>query len=253
MPDGTSRFSCDGQPVYHYMGCSTFSEYTVVLEISIAKIQKLAPLSRVCLLGCGITTGFGAATTLKMFPDATVAIFGLGGVGVSVVQGARVSGAKRIIGIDANPSKFALATKFGCTECIDPTTLSTSIQEHIVEITNGGVDYSFECIGNVNVMRSALESTHKGWGVSTIIGVAPSGSEIKTEPFQLVTGRTWRGSAFGGIKGRSELPGIVQMYMDGKLSVDEYVTFEMPLEKINEAFQLMIDGKSIRTVILFDQ
>ena len=252
MPDGTVRFFKDGQPIYHYMGCSTFSEYTVVADVSLAKIQKEAPLEEVCLLGCGVTTGMGAVmNTAKVKRGETVAIFGLGGIGLAAVIGARMSGASRIIGIDTNPSKFALAQKLGATECINPKDFDKPIQDVVIEITDGGVDYSFECIGNVDVMRAALECCHKGWGESVIIGVAPAGAEIKTRPFQLVTGRVWRGSAFGGVKGRSELPGIISQYMKGEFALSDFITHTMPLEEINTAFDLMHEGKSIRSVILY--
>ena len=254
MPDGTTRFHKDGQPIFHYMGCSTFSEYTVLPEISLAKVNKDAPLKEVCLLGCGVTTGMGAVlNTAKVEEGATVAIFGLGGIGLSAVIGAAMAKASRIIAIDINESKFELARKLGATDCINPKSYDKPIQEVIVELTDGGVDYSFECIGNVNVMRSALECCHKGWGESIIIGVAGAGQEISTRPFQLVTGRVWRGSAFGGVKGRSELPGIVEQYMRGDFKLDDFITHTMGLEKINEAFALMHAGKSIRTVIHFDQ
>lgn len=250
MPDGTVRFFKDGQPIYHYMGTSTFSEYTVVADVSLAKIQLEAPLEEVCLLGCGVTTGMGAVmNTAKVKRGETVAIFGLGGIGLAAVIGARMSGASRIIGIDLNPSKFALAEKLGATECINPQDFDQPIQDVIIEMTDGGVDFSFECIGNVEVMRAALECCHKGWGESVIIGVAPAGAEIKTRPFQLVTGRVWRGSAFGGVKGRSELPGIIEKYMKGEFALSDFITHTMPLENINEAFDLMHEGKSIRTVI----
>jgi S-(hydroxymethyl)glutathione dehydrogenase/alcohol dehydrogenase len=252
MPDGTSRFTCKGQTIFHYMGTSTFSEYTVMPEIAVAKISKTAPLEKVCLLGCGITTGYGAAlNTAKVEPGSTVAVFGLGGVGVSVIQGAKAAGAKRIIGVDINESKYDFAQKMGATECINPKNYDKPIQEVLVELTDGGVDYSFEAIGNPMTMRAALESCHKGWGVSTIIGVAEAGKTIETRPFQLVTGRVWKGTAFGGVKGRSELPGIVDKYLAGELKVDEYVTFTFPLEEINEAFHVMHEGKSIRSVVLF--
>ncbi len=252
MPDGTSRFSYQGQPIYHYMGCSTFSEYTVVNEISLAKIHPQAPHDKVCLLGCGVTTGIGAVhNTAKVKAGDNVAVFGLGGIGLAVVQGARQTKAGRIIGIDTNPEKFALAMKMGATECINPRDQSKPIQEVIVEMTDGGVDFSFECIGNVDVMRAALECCHKGWGESIIIGVAGAGQEIRTRPFQLVTGRVWRGSAFGGVKGRTQLPGMVEQAMRGEIDLDPFVTHELPLEKINEAFGLMHEGKSIRTVIHF--
>lgn len=252
MPDGTTRFSYQGKPIYHYMGTSTFSEYTVVPEIALAKINKKAPLDKVCLLGCGITTGIGAVlNTAKVEPGATVAVFGLGCVGLSALQGASMAKAGRIIAVDINPDKFEMAEALGATDCINPKDFSDSIQSVIIDMTDGGVDYSFECIGSVHTMRSALECCHKGWGKSTIIGVAGSGEEISTRPFQLVTGRVWQGSAFGGVKGRSELPGYVDNYMDNKIKVDEFVTHVMPLEEINKAFSLMHDGKSIRSVILF--
>ncbi|QIF45427.1 S-(hydroxymethyl)glutathione dehydrogenase/class III alcohol dehydrogenase [Aeromonas veronii] len=250
MPDGTPRFSKDGQPIYHYMGTSTFSEYTVLPEISIAKVDPAAPLEEVCLLGCGVTTGIGAVmNTAKVKEGESVAIFGLGGIGLSAVIGARLAKAGRIIAIDINESKFELARKLGATDCINPNDYDKPIQEVIVELTDGGVDFSFECIGNVKVMRAALECCHKGWGESVIIGVAGAGQEISTRPFQLVTGRVWRGSAFGGVRGRSELPSYVQRYMQGEFRLDDFITHTMPLEQINEAFELMHQGKSIRTVI----
>ncbi|HDX8378712.1 S-(hydroxymethyl)glutathione dehydrogenase/class III alcohol dehydrogenase [Aeromonas salmonicida] len=250
MPDGTTRFSKDGQPIYHYMGTSTFSEYTVLPEISIAKVDPAAPLEEVCLLGCGVTTGIGAVmNTAKVKEGESVAIFGLGGIGLSAVIGARLAKAGRIIAIDINESKFELARKLGATDCINPNDYDKPIQEVIVEMTDGGVDFSFECIGNVKVMRAALECCHKGWGESVIIGVAGAGQEISTRPFQLVTGRVWRGSAFGGVRGRSELPSYVQRYMQGEFKLDDFITHTMPLEQINEAFELMHEGKSIRTVI----
>ncbi|WP_348689053.1 S-(hydroxymethyl)glutathione dehydrogenase/class III alcohol dehydrogenase [Aeromonas bestiarum] len=250
MPDGTTRFSKDGQPIYHYMGTSTFSEYTVLPEISIAKVDPAAPLEEVCLLGCGVTTGIGAVmNTAKVKEGESVAIFGLGGIGLSAVIGARLAKAGRIIAIDINESKFELARKLGATDCINPNDYDKPIQEVIVELTDGGVDFSFECIGNVKVMRAALECCHKGWGESVIIGVAGAGQEISTRPFQLVTGRVWRGSAFGGVRGRSELPSYVQRYMQGEFRLDDFITHTMPLERINEAFELMHEGKSIRTVI----
>ncbi|MDM5073455.1 MULTISPECIES: S-(hydroxymethyl)glutathione dehydrogenase/class III alcohol dehydrogenase [Aeromonas] len=250
MPDGTTRFSKDGQPIYHYMGTSTFSEYTVLPEISIAKVDPAAPLEEVCLLGCGVTTGIGAVmNTAKVKEGESVAIFGLGGIGLSAVIGARLAKAGRIIAIDINESKFELARKLGATDCINPNDYDKPIQEVIVELTDGGVDFSFECIGNVKVMRAALECCHKGWGESVIIGVAGAGQEISTRPFQLVTGRVWRGSAFGGVRGRSELPNYVQRYMQGEFRLDDFITHTMPLEQINEAFELMHEGKSIRTVI----
>ncbi|MCX7204535.1 MAG: S-(hydroxymethyl)glutathione dehydrogenase/class III alcohol dehydrogenase [Proteobacteria bacterium] len=252
MPDGTTRFYKDGQPIYHYMGTSTFSEYTVLPEISLAKINKEAPLEEVCLLGCGVTTGMGAVmNTAKVKAGDTVAIFGLGGIGLSAVIGARMAGASRIIGIDINTSKFELAKQLGATDVINPKDFEKSIQDVIVEMTDGGVDFSFECIGNVNVMRSALECCHKGWGESVIIGVAGAGEEISTRPFQLVTGRVWRGSAFGGVRGRSELPSFVDRYMKGEFALSDFITHTMPLEEINTAFELMHEGKSIRSVIHF--
>lgn len=252
MPDGTTRFSIDGKPIYHYMGCSTFAEYTVLPEISLAKINKKAPLEEVCLLGCGVTTGMGAVmNTAKVEKGDSVAVFGLGGIGLSAIIGAVMAGASRIIAIDINESKFDLATKLGATECINPKNYDKPIQEVIVELTDGGVDYSFECIGNVNVMRSALECCHKGWGESVIIGVAGAGQEISTRPFQLVTGRVWRGTAFGGVKGRSELPDYVERYLDGEFKLSDFITHTMPLDDINEAFELMHKGKSIRTVLQY--
>jgi S-(hydroxymethyl)glutathione dehydrogenase/alcohol dehydrogenase len=252
MPDGTRRFSKNGSPIYHYMGCSTFSEFTVVPEIALAKINKAAPLDKVCLLGCGITTGIGAVTnTAKVEPGSSVAVFGLGGIGLSVIQGAVMAQAGRIIAIDTNPDKFDMAKALGATDFINPKDLDVSVTEAVVEMTNGGVDYSFECIGNVDVMREALECCHMGWGVSTIIGVAGAGQEICTRPFQLVTGRSWKGTAFGGVKGRSELPGYVDRYLEGKIEIDRMVTHTLPLDEINTAFDLMHEGKSIRSVIIF--
>ncbi|EPJ46771.1 MAG: S-(hydroxymethyl)glutathione dehydrogenase/class III alcohol dehydrogenase [Osedax symbiont Rs1] len=254
MPDGTSRFSKNGQPIFHYMGCSTFSEYTVLPEISLAKINPEAPLEEVCLLGCGVTTGMGAVVnTAKVQPGDTVAIFGLGGIGLSAVIGAQMAKAGRIIAIDINESKFELAKQLGATDCINPKDYDKPIQDVIVQLTDGGVDFSFECIGNVNTMRSALECCHKGWGESVIIGVAGAGQEISTRPFQLVTGRVWRGTAFGGVKGRSELPEYVERYLKGEFKLDHFITHTMGLEGINEAFDLMHEGKSIRTVIHFDK
>jgi S-(hydroxymethyl)glutathione dehydrogenase / alcohol dehydrogenase len=253
MPDSTSRFSKNGKPIFHYMGTSTFSEYTVVPEISLAVINKAAPLDKVCLLGCGVTTGIGAVlNTAKVTPGSTVAVFGLGGIGLAVIQGAVMARAGRIIGIDLNPGKFELARQMGATDCVNPKDYpGTPIQQVIVDLTDGGVDYSFECIGNVEVMRAALECCHKGWGESVIIGVAGAGQEIRTRPFQLVTGRVWRGSAFGGVKGRTQLPGMVEQAMRGEIALDPYITHRLPLERINEAFDLMHEGKSIRTVIEF--
>ncbi|RKQ60272.1 S-(hydroxymethyl)glutathione dehydrogenase/alcohol dehydrogenase [Vogesella indigofera] len=254
MPDGTTRFSKDGQPIYHYMGTSTFSEYTVLPEISLAKVNPAAPLEEVCLLGCGVTTGMGAVVnTAKVKAGDSVAIFGLGGIGLSAIIGARMAGAGRIIGIDINESKFELAKKLGATDVINPKSFDKPIQDVIVEMTDGGVDFSFECIGNVNVMRSALECCHKGWGESVIIGVAGAGQEISTRPFQLVTGRVWRGSAFGGVRGRSELPDYVERYLNGEFRLDDFITHTMPLQDINTAFDLMHEGKSIRSVIHYGQ
>ncbi|WP_225307658.1 S-(hydroxymethyl)glutathione dehydrogenase/class III alcohol dehydrogenase [Nitrincola iocasae] len=250
MPDGTTRFYKDGKPIFHYMGTSTFAERTVVAEVSLAKIDKAAPLEKVCLLGCGVTTGMGAVTnTAKVKEGDTVAVFGLGGIGLAVIIGAVMAKAGRIIAIDLNEDKFEIAKKLGATDCVNPSKHDKPIQDVIVEMTDGGVDYSFECIGNVNVMRAALECCHKGWGESVIIGVAGAGQEISTRPFQLVTGRVWRGSAFGGVKGRSELPGYVDRFMQGEYELDTFITHTMPLEDINEAFELMHAGKSIRSVV----
>ena len=252
MPDGTSRFSSDGKPILHFMGTSTFSEYTVLPAIAVAKVASEAPLEKICLLGCGITTGIGAVlNTAKVTPGATVAVFGLGGVGLSVIQGAVMASAGRIITVDINPDKEAFARQLGATDFVNPADHDAPIQEVIVELTGGGVDYSFEAVGNVELMRAALECCHKGWGESTIIGVAGAGQEIATRPFQLVTGRVWRGSAFGGVKGRSELPGMVEQYMAGEIKVDEMITHTMGLEDINRAFELMHEGESIRSVIHF--
>uniref|UniRef100_A0A8C0AXI2 Alcohol dehydrogenase class-3 n=1 Tax=Buteo japonicus TaxID=224669 RepID=A0A8C0AXI2_9AVES len=244
MPDGTSRFTCKGKQIYHFMGTSTFSEYTVVADISVAKIDAAAPLDKVCLLGCGISTGYGAAVnTAKVEPGSTCAVFGLGGVGLAVIMGCKIAGASRIIGIDLNKDKYAKAKEFGATECISPQDFKKPIQEVLVEMTDGGVDYSFECIGNVGVMRAALEACHKGWGVSVIVGVAAAGQEIATRPFQLVTGRTWKGTAFGGWKSIDNVPKLVTDYMSKKIKVDEFVTHTLPFDKINEAFELMHTGK----------
>lgn len=252
MPDGTTRFSYEGKPIHHYMGCSTFSEYTVVPEISLAKIDSSAPLEKVCLLGCGVTTGIGATRNAARVGEGdSVAVFGLGGIGLAVIQGAKQAKAGRILGIDTNPDKFALATAMGATDCINPKDYDKPVQDVIVEQTDGGVDWSFECIGNVDVMRAALECCHKGWGESVIIGVAGAGQEISTRPFQLVTGRVWRGTAFGGVRGRTELPGMVEQAMRGEIDLDPFITHTLPLERINEAFDLMHAGKSIRTVIHF--
>src|SRR5690554_1955199 len=252
MPDGTSRFSKDGQPIFHYMGTSTFAEHTVVPEIALAKISKDAPLEKVCLLGCGVTTGMGAVkNTAKVEEGDTVAVFGLGGIGLSVIIGAVMAKAGRIIAIDINEDKFDIAKKLGATDVVNPNDFDKPIQDVIVEMTDGGVDYSFECIGNVKVMRAALECCHKGWGESVIIGVAGAGEEISTRPFQLVTGRVWKGSAFGGVKGRTELPSYVEKAKTGEIPLDVFITHEMPLEDINKAFDLMHEGKSIRSVIHF--
>ena len=250
MPDGSSRFSYNGKPIYHYMGTSTFSEYTVLPEVSLAKVSATAPLDKICLLGCGVTTGIGAVlNTAKVEPGSTVAVFGLGAIGLAVIQGAVMAGAARIIAIDINQTKFELAQQFGATDCISPRNFDDPIQQVIVDMTDGGVDYSFECIGNVKVMRQALECCHKGWGESVIIGVAGAGEEISTRPFQLVTGRVWRGTAFGGVKGRSQLPDYVERYMRGEIKIDEFVTHNMPFSQINDAFDLLHEGKSIRTVL----
>jgi S-(hydroxymethyl)glutathione dehydrogenase/alcohol dehydrogenase len=252
MPDGTSRFSLRGKSILHFMGTSTFSEYTVLPEIAVAKVSPTAPLEKVCLLGCGITTGIGAVlNTAKVEPGATVAVFGLGGVGLSVIQGAVIAKAGRILAVDVNPDKEAMARQLGATDFVNPKAYDRPIQEVIVDLTDGGVDYSFEAVGNVDSMRAALECCHKGWGESTIIGVAGAGQEIRTRPFQLVTGRVWRGSAFGGVRGRTELPGLVDQYMAGKIKVDEMITHTMGLDEINRAFDLMHEGESIRSVIHF--
>lgn len=252
MPDGTSRFSKDGKPIYHYMGTSTFAEYTVCAEISLAKIDPKAPLDKVCLLGCGVTTGIGAVlNTAKVEKGSNVAVFGIGGIGLSVIQGAKMAGANKIIAVDINNAKFEMAKKFGATDFVNPNEIKESPVDAIVKLTDGGADYSFECVGNVKLMRQALECCHKGWGQSIIIGVAGAGEEISTRPFQLVTGRVWKGSAFGGVKGRTELPGYVDKYMSGEINIDDLVTFTMPIEKINDAFQYMKEGKSIRSVVTF--
>ena len=253
MPDGTSRFSKDGKPIFHYMGTSTFAEKTVLPEISLAKIDKSAPLDKVCLLGCGVTTGIGAVlNTAKVEKGATIAVFGIGGIGLSVIQGAKMIEAGKIIAVDINNDKKELAMKFGATDFVNPKEIDGDIVDHVVKMTDGGVDYSFECVGSVELMRNALECCHKGWGESIIIGVAGAGEEISTRPFQLVTGRVWKGSAFGGVKGKTELPGYVKKYMDGEIKLDELVTFTYPLEKINEAFDKMHDGEAIRSVIKFE-
>ncbi len=251
MPDGSSRFSLDGKPLLHYMGCSTFSNYTVLPEIAVAKIRNDIPYDKVCYIGCGVTTGVGAvAFDARVEPGSTVAVFGLGGIGLNVVQGARMVGADRIIGIDTNPAKAELGRQFGMTDFLNPSDVD-DVTAAVIDMTNGGVDYSFECIGNVNTMRQALECCHKGWGESVIIGVAGAGQEIATRPFQLVTGRVWRGSAFGGARGRTDVPKIVDWYMQGKIQIDPLITHTMPLEDINRAFDLMHSGESIRSVILY--
>ena len=251
MPDGTSRFSQGGETILHYMGTSTFSNYTVVPEIALAKIRPDAPFDKVCYIGCGVTTGLGAVmNTAKVEPGANVAVFGLGGIGLNVIQGARIAGANRIIGVDLNPAKRELAERFGMTDFVNPNDVG-DVAAAIVDMTDGGVDYSFECIGNVDVMRQALECCHKGWGESIIIGVAGAGQEIATRPFQLVTGRVWRGTAFGGAKGRTDVPKIVDWYMNGKINIDDLITHTMPLDDINNAFELMHAGESIRSVVVY--
>jgi len=252
MPDGTSRFSHKGKPIFHYMGCSTFSNFTVLPEIAVAKIREDAPFDKVCYIGCGVTTGLGAViNTAKVEPGANVVVFGLGGIGLNVVQGARLAGADMIVGVDLNPAREALARKFGMTHFVNPSEVRGDLVPWLVEITGGGADYSFECIGNVEVMRQALECCHRGWGVSVIIGVAGAGQEIRTRPFQLVTGRVWKGTAFGGARGRTEVPRIVDWYMDGKINIDDLITHQMPLERINEGFDLMLKGESIRSVVIY--
>ena len=251
MPDKSSRFSINGKPIFHYMGTSTFSNFTVVPEIALAKIRDDAPFDKACYIGCGVTTGIGAVLfTAKVEPGANVVVFGLGGIGLNVIQGAKMVGANTIIGVDINPSREKMARKFGMTDFINPKTVENTV-DSIVQLTDGGVDYSFECIGNIKVMREALECTHKGWGRCIIIGVAEAGAEISTRPFQLVTGRKWEGSAFGGARGRTDVPKIVDWYMEGKLNIDDLITHTMPLEKINEGFDLMLAGQSIRSVIIF--
>ncbi|HYC44289.1 MAG TPA: S-(hydroxymethyl)glutathione dehydrogenase/class III alcohol dehydrogenase [Burkholderiales bacterium] len=252
MPDGTSRFSLDGRKILHYMGTSTFSSYTVVPEIALAKIREDAPFDKVCYIGCGVTTGIGAViNTAKVEPGANVVVFGLGGIGLNVVQGARLAGANMIVGVDLNASRRALAEKFGMTHFVNPKEVEGDLVAHLVNLTKGGADYSFECIGNVEVMRQALECCHKGWGVSVIIGVAGAGQEIRTRPFQLVTGRVWKGTAFGGAKGRRDVPKIVEWYMDGKINIDDLITHKLALSDINTGFDLMHEGKSIRSVVVF--
>jgi S-(hydroxymethyl)glutathione dehydrogenase/alcohol dehydrogenase len=250
MPDGTSRFSLGGKPIHHYMGCSTFANFTVLPEIAVAKIRADAPFDKVCYIGCGVTTGIGAViNTAKVEPGANVVVFGLGGIGLNVVQGARMAGADKIIGVDINPSREKLARQFGLTHFVNPATLEGDLVAHLVELTGGGADYSFECVGNVKLMRQALECCHRGWGVSVVIGVAGSGQEIATRPFQLVTGRVWKGSAFGGARGRTDVPKLVDWYMEKKIAIDPLITHKLPLARINEAFDLMHAGESIRTVV----
>jgi len=252
MPDGTSRFSIGGKKIHHYMGCSTFSNFTVLPEIALAKIRPDAPFDKVCYIGCGVTTGIGAViNTAKVEPGANVVVFGLGGIGLNVIQGARIAGANMIVGVDINPAREALARQFGMTHFVNPKDVKGDLVPYLVELTKGGADYSFECVGNVDLMRQALECCHRGWGESIIIGVAGAGQEIKTRPFQLVTGRVWKGTAFGGARGRTQVPQIVDWYMDGKISIDPLITHKLPLNRINEAFDLMHSGESIRTVIEF--
>ncbi|WP_417429510.1 S-(hydroxymethyl)glutathione dehydrogenase/class III alcohol dehydrogenase [Kiloniella sp.] len=252
MPDGTSRFSMDGKMLHHYMGCSTFANYSVLPEIALAKIREDAPFDKVCYIGCGVTTGVGAViNTAKVEPGSNVVVFGLGGIGLNVIQGARMVGANKIIGVDLNDDRKALGEKFGMTDFVNPKDIDGDVVEALVDLTNGGADYSFECIGNVNTMRQALECCHKGWGVSVIVGVAGAGQEIATRPFQLVTGRVWKGTAFGGARGRTDVPQIVDWYMDGKINIDDLITHTMPLDDINSAFDLMHSGESIRSVVLY--
>lgn len=252
MPDGSSRFSLDGKPLHHYMGCSTFANYTVLPEIALAKIRADAPFDKVCYIGCGVTTGIGAVIfTAKVEAGANVVVFGLGGIGLNVIQGARMAGANMIVGVDLNPKREAMARKFGMTHFVNPKDVDGDLVGHLVDLTDGGADYSFECIGNVQVMRQALECCHKGWGVSTIIGVAGAGQEISTRPFQLVTGRRWQGTAFGGARGRTDVPKIVDWYMEGRINIDDLITHHLPLEQINQGFELMERGESIRSVVVY--
>ena len=252
MPDGTSRFSLNGKPVLHYMGCSTFSNFSVLPEIALAKVRKDAPFETICYIGCGVTTGIGAVIfTAKVEPGANVVVFGLGGIGLNVIQGAKLAGADMIVGVDVNPKREALGRKFGMTHFVNPKEVKGDIVPHLVELTKGGADYSFECVGNTTLMRQALECCHKGWGVSTVIGVAGAGQEISTRPFQLVTGRVWKGSAFGGARGRTDVPKIVDWYMDKKINIDDLITHKLPLERINEGFDLMAKGESIRSVVVY--
>ena len=252
MPDGTSRFSYKGKPLLHYMGCSTFANFTVLPEIALAKVRPDAPFEKICYIGCGVTTGVGAVIfTARVQPGDRVVVFGLGGIGLNVIQGARLAGAGQIVGVDVNPARETLARKFGMTDFVNPKSIPGDIVPHLVELTRGGADHSFECVGNVNLMRQALECAHKGWGKSTIIGVAGAGQEIATRPFQLVTGRVWQGSAFGGARGRTDVPRIVDWYMDGKINIDDLITHVLPLERINEGFDLMARGESIRSVVTY--
>jgi S-(hydroxymethyl)glutathione dehydrogenase/alcohol dehydrogenase len=252
MPDGTSRFSCDGEPVMHYMGCSTFANFTVLPEIALAKVRADAPFEKICYIGCGVTTGIGAVfNTAKVQPGDNVVVFGLGGIGLNVIQGARIAGANMIVGVDLNNARKPMAEKFGLTHFVNPAEIGEDLVPYLVNLTDGGADYSFECIGNVNVMRQALECCHRGWGTSIIIGVAGAGQEIATRPFQLVTGRTWKGTAFGGARGRTDVPKIVDWYMDGKINIDDLITHVLPFEKINEGFELMRRGESIRSVVTY--
>ena len=252
MPDGTSRFSKNGKPILHYMGCSTFANYTVMPEIALAKVREDAPFDKICYIGCGVTTGIGAVIfTAKVEPGANVVVFGLGGIGLNVIQGAKLAGADKIVGIDTNPKREALAREFGLTDFVNPKEVKGDLVAHLVALTNGGADYSFECIGNTETMRQALECCHRGWGTSVIIGVAAAGNEIATRPFQLVTGRVWKGTAFGGARGRTDVPRIVDWYMEQKIAIDPLITHTMPLEKINDAFDLMTKGESIRSVVIY--
>jgi S-(hydroxymethyl)glutathione dehydrogenase / alcohol dehydrogenase len=252
MPDGTTRFTIGKTKIHHYMGCSTFANHTVLPEIALAKVRKDAPFDAICYIGCGVTTGIGAVLfTAKVEPGANVVVFGLGGIGLNVVQGARIAGANKIVGVDVNPARAALGKQFGMTHFVNPTSVTGDLVAHLVELTGGGADYSFECVGNTSLMRQALECCHRGWGESIIIGVAGAGQEIATRPFQLVTGRVWRGTAFGGARGRTDVPKIVDWYMDRKIEIDPLITHKLPLARINEAFDLMHEGRSIRTVVEF--
>jgi S-(hydroxymethyl)glutathione dehydrogenase/alcohol dehydrogenase len=252
MPDGTARFSCDGAPVMHYMGCSTFANFTVLPEIALAKVRQDAPFDKICYIGCGVTTGIGAVfNTAKVQPGDNVVVFGLGGIGLNVIQGARIAGANLIVGVDLNNARKPMAEKFGLTHFVNPAEIGEDLVPYLVNLTDGGADYSFECIGNVGVMRQALECCHRGWGTSIIVGVAGAGQEIATRPFQLVTGRTWKGTAFGGARGRTDVPKIVDWYMNGKINIDDLITHVLPFEKINEGFELMRRGESIRTVLTY--